>query len=153
MCVLLMNHIIAFIRTTAVPSIYKVECKHTEKASSDKIHYAAPQLTSSAQCWLHMGCNIEPSYKIPSPVDWRWKYSKGNESEHMMLIQMNTYYLHLQRILLPMQMCEERSIMSSVLQLLCIAIQGNIFGQFIHMQSLFRAQSNINEGTFFLQEQ
>ena len=59
--------------------------------------------------WIR-GVTLQPSNQIPSPADCGWKYSK---SKRFAADSCGTYDVNLNEYI--MQMCEERSIMSSVL--------------------------------------
>ena len=67
--------------------------------------------------WI-WGVTLQSSDQIPSPVDWGWKYFKDNR---FAVDWYGTYDINLNEYIFPytcmhpMQMCEERCIMPSVL--------------------------------------
>ena len=74
-------------------------------------------LPAYAAGWI-WGVTLQSSDQIPSPVDWGWKYFKDNR---FAVDWYGTYDINLNEYIFPytcmhpMQMCEERCIMPSVL--------------------------------------
>ena len=81
MYVLLMIHIIDFIKRreqVAVPSLRFLLLNRLSKLLPTRYTLKLHSLSSAYGAVWIWDVALEPSDQMPSSVDWRWKYSKGN---------------------------------------------------------------------------